>query len=115
MEKGFHVQRVATKIKATERSLDETLALAAELLVEMKTAQDGLGLGPIVTDTAFAKLTDAMGELAQARSSLVATHKRLAKIHEVAGLRTVAGGTYFTTGALDEEEAEDFGAVRVAG
>jgi len=114
MEKGFHVQRVSAKIKATERSLDETLALAAELLVEMRTAQDGLELGPIITDSAFAKLTEAMTQLAQARSSMVATHKRLAKIHEVAGLRTIAGGTYFTTGALDQDEADDVAPVRVA-
>jgi len=32
----------------------------------------------------------------------------------VAGLRTIAGGTYFTTGALDQDEADDVAPVRVA-
>ena len=114
MEKAFHIQRVAAKIKATERSLDETLALAAELIVEMRAAQDGLELGPIITDSAFAKLTDAVGELAQARSSMVATHKRLAKIYDFAGLRTVCNTLPITMGA-DMDEAEKPQQLQVVG
>jgi gamma-glutamyl:cysteine ligase YbdK (ATP-grasp superfamily) len=114
MEKAFHVQRVAAKINAVERSLDDTLAQAAELLVEMKTAQQGLELGSVITDSAFAKLTEAMSELAQARSAVVATHKRLVKIYDVADLRAVAAGTIpITLGA--EVEVEDVAPLRIAG
>ncbi len=102
MEKAFHIQRIAAKIKATERSLDEAMANAAELMVEMKSAQDGFELGSVVTDSAFAKLAEAMAELAQARSGVVATHKRLVKIYDIAGLRTVAS-TSITMHARDEE------------
>ncbi len=105
MEKAFHVQRVAAKIKATERSIDEAMALAAELMIEMKSAQDGLELGPIVGDSAYAKLSQAIAELAQARSSMVTTHKRLVKIFDVCGLRTVAAGTIITSHARPEEQA----------
>ena len=73
MEKAFHVQRVAAKIKATERSIEEAMTLAADLMVEMKAAQDGLELGPIVTDSAFAKLAETMGDLAKARTELRAS------------------------------------------
>ena len=116
MEKAFHIQRVAAKIKATERSLDETLVLAADLLVEMRAAQDGLEIGPIITDSAFSKLAEAMTELTQARSSMVTTHRRLQKIIDVAGLQTIAGGTYLTpVGTLDQDEAQVDAPMRAVG
>src|SRR5438093_294121 len=93
MEKVFHVQRVATKIASAEKSIDEAMTMAAELLVEMKTAQNGLELSPVVTDTAFAKISEAMTLLSQARTSMVTGHKRLVKIVDVSGLRTVGVGT----------------------
>lgn len=105
MEKAFHVQRVAAKIKATERSIDEALAQAAELMIEMKSAQDGLELGPVVGDSAYAKLSQAIAELAQARSSIVTTHKRLVKIYDICDLRTVASTTIITSHARPEEAA----------
>jgi hypothetical protein len=114
MDKAFYVQRVVAKIQATEQSIDEAVANAAGLLMEIKSAQEGLELGPIVTDSAIAKLTEAMAEIAKARSSIVATHKRLAKISEVCNLRPYMGGTTYTTGALDREEAEVEGDLRVA-
>jgi hypothetical protein len=114
MEKAFHIQRVATKMKATERSIDEAMTLAAELMIEMKSAQDGLEIGAVVGDSAYAKLTQAMAELAAARTSFVATHKRLAKIYDICGLRTVASTT-ITMHADSEEELEEVAVVAVAG
>jgi hypothetical protein len=113
MEKAFHIQRVAAKMKATEASIDEAMTLAAELMIEMKAAQDGLEVGAVVGDPAYAKLTQAMAELAQARSSFVGTHKRLAKIYDICGLRTVASTT-ITMHAGDEEEVAETAAVAVA-
>jgi hypothetical protein len=114
MEKAFHVQRVATKIKAAELAIDEALMLAAELVVEIRSAQDGLELGPIVTEGAFAKLAESIGQLTQARSSMVGTHKRLARIRQDR-LPTVAGGIYQTKGALERDDREDAEELRVAG
>jgi hypothetical protein len=114
MEKAFHIQRVAAKIKATERSVDEALAQAAELMVEMKAAQDGLELGPVVGDSAYAKLSQAIAELAQARSSIVTTHKRLVKIYDICDLRTVASTTIPTTSYVRDERVEEIDDLAVA-
>jgi hypothetical protein len=114
MEKVFHVQRVAAKIKATERSIDEAMVLAAELMIEMKSAQDGLEVGPVVGDSAYAKLSQAIAELAQARSSIVTTHKRLVKIYDICGLQTVASNTIPTTSYVRDERVEEIDDLAVA-
>jgi hypothetical protein len=115
MEKAFHIQRVAAKMKATERSIDEAMTLAAELMIEMKSAQDGLELGPIVGDSAYAKLSQAMAELAQARSSFITTHKRLVKIYDICDLRTVASTTIPTSNFVRDERVEEIDDLAVAG
>jgi len=106
MDKAFHAQRVTNKIAAAEKSIDEAMALAAELLVEMKVAQDGLELSPVVTDTAFAKITEAMTQLAQARTSIVTGHKRLVKIADVAGIRTTGVYTSCPPGHIDADDTQ---------
>ena len=89
MEKAFHVQRVTAKIAAAEKSIGEAMAVAADLFVEMQAAQKGLELSPVLTDPSFAKITEAMTLLAQARTSMVTTHKRMAKINDrVVGIYT---------------------------
>ncbi|CAN7416000.1 hypothetical protein LJR225_002661 [Phenylobacterium sp. LjRoot225] len=93
---------MAVKVHAVERSIDDTLALAAELMIEMRGACTDLNLAAQVSDGAFAKLVEAMTELQAARSSVVASHKRMDKIREALGLRT----TGYTTGktlVADEE------------
>lgn len=91
MEKEIRVQRVAAKVHAVERSIDDTLALAAELMIEMRGASADFNVAAQASDGAFAKLIEAMTELQSARSSVVASHKRLDKIREQLGLRTVGG------------------------
>ena len=89
MEKEIRVKRVADKVHAVERSIDDTLALAAELMIEMRGATVDLELAAQTSDGAFAKLVQAMTELQAARSSVVMSHKRMEKIREVTGVRTV--------------------------
>ena len=81
MEKAFHVQRVSAKIAATEKSIDEAMAVAADLFIEMQAAQKGLELSAVLSDPSLAKITEAMALLAQARTSVVTSHKRMAKLN----------------------------------
>jgi hypothetical protein len=104
MEKEIRVQRVAAKVHAVERSIDDTLALAAELMIEMRGASADLELAAQVSDGAFAKLVEAMGELQAARTNVVASHKRMDKIREALGLRTTAG---LSTGKTLIDDSED--------
>lgn len=91
MEKDIRAQRVAAKVHAVERSIDDTLALAAELMIEMRAASADYNLAAQASDGAFAKVVEAMTELQSARTSVVASHKRMDKIREVLGLRTTSG------------------------
>ena len=102
MDKEIRAQRVAAKVHAVERSIDDTLALAAELMVEMRGACVDMELAAQVSDSAFSKLVQAMTELQASRTSVVASHKRMDKIREALGLRTTAGFVGKTL--LDEEE-----------
>jgi phage-related tail protein len=103
MDKDIQVQRVAVKIHAVERSIDDTLALAAELMIEMRAACGELNLAAQTSDGAFSKVIAAMTELQAARSSVVASHKRMDKIREAVGLRTVAG---LSPHKIDDTEEE---------
>jgi hypothetical protein len=90
MDKDIRAQRVAVKLHAVERSIDDSLALAAELMIEMRGASTDLNLAAQVSDSAFAKVVEAMSELQAARTSVVASHKRLDKIREALGIRTTS-------------------------
>lgn len=105
MEKEIRVQRIATKVHAVERSIDDTLALAAELMIEMRGAAGEMNLAAELTDSTYAKLMEAMSTMQSARTSMVSTHRRLDTIREALGLRTVAG---LSTGKtlVTEVEAE---------
>lgn len=104
MEKELRVQRIATKVNAVERSIDDTLVLAAELMIEMRGASGEMNLAAELTDSTFAKLAEAMSTLQAARTGMVSTHRRLDTIREALGLRTV--GVYSTgKGMIDESEA----------
>jgi hypothetical protein len=104
MEKELRVQRIATKVHAVERSIDDTLVLAAELMIEMRGAAGEMNLAAEMTDSTFAKLVEAMSVLQTARSNMVSTHRRLDTIREALGLRTVAGLST-GKGMIDESEA----------
>jgi len=104
MEKELRVQRIATKVHAVERSIDDTLALAAELMIEMRGAAGEMNLAAELTDSTYAKLLEAMTAMQASRSSMVSTHRRLDTIREALGLRTVAGLST-GKGMIDESEA----------
>jgi hypothetical protein len=104
MEKELRVQRIATKVHAVERSIDDTLALAAELMIEMRGAAGEMNLAAELTDSTYAKLMEAMTTLSSARTSMVSTHRRLDTIREALGLRTV-GLLSTGKGMIDEAEA----------
>jgi hypothetical protein len=104
MEKELRVQRIATKVNAIERSIDDTVALAAELMIEMRGATGEMNLAAELTDSTFAKLVEVMSQLQTARTSMVSTHRRLDTIREALGLRTVAGLST-GKGMIDESEA----------
>lgn len=104
MEKELRVQRIATKVHAVERSIDDTLVLAAELMIEMRGASGEMNLAAQLTDSTFAKLVEAMTELQAARTSVVSTHRRLDTIREALGLRTVAGLSTAKTFVVDVED-----------
>src|ERR1700751_1379937 len=104
MEKELRVQRIATKVHAVERSIDDTLALAAELMIEMRGAAGEMNLAAELTDSTYAKLLEAMTTLSSARTSIVSTHRRLDTIREALGLRTV-GALSTGKGMIDESEA----------
>jgi len=103
MDKQIRAQRVAAKVNAVERSIDETMALAAELMIEMRGACVDLELAAQVSDGAFAKLVEAMTELQSARTSVVASHKRMDHIREITGLRTTAGPMKYPEPTRTEE------------
>ena len=104
MEKELRVQRIATKVNAVERSIDDTLVLAAELMIEMRGASGEMNLAAELTDSTFAKLVEAMSTLQAARTGMVSTHRRLDTIREALGLRTV-GLLSTGKGMIDESEA----------
>jgi hypothetical protein len=103
MDKDIRVQRVAVKVHAVERSIDDTLALAAELMLEMRGACADLNLAAQSSDGAFAKLIEAMSALQTARTSVVASHKRMDRVREALGLRTSAS---VLPGKIDDESGE---------
>jgi hypothetical protein len=88
MDKEIRAQRLAAKVTAVERSIDDTLALAAELMIEGRAASAEWNLAAQTTDVAFAKLIEAMGQIQAARTSVVATHKRMEKVRDLIGIRT---------------------------
>ena len=107
MDKAIRVQRVAAKVHAVERSIDDALALAAELMVEMRGACSDLNLAAQVSDGAFAKLVEGMGELQAARTSVVASHKRMDKIREALGVRTTSQIVKLSGADSDEDSKSE--------
>jgi hypothetical protein len=90
MDKEIRAQRLAAKVHAVERSIDDTMALAAELMIEGRAASAEWNLAAQTTDAAFAKLVEAMAQLQAARTNVVGTHKRMEKVRDALGIRTTS-------------------------
>jgi hypothetical protein len=88
MEKAFVVQKVAKKLISAERSLDASIAEAAELMADLLNARREMNLSATVGDVAAIKLMEAMSALGQARTAMVGCHKELNETRLRLGIRT---------------------------
>ncbi|WGM41228.1 hypothetical protein [Caulobacter sp. NIBR1757] len=88
MDKAFVAQRVATKLFSTEKAIDAAMVEAAELLAGAVEARAQLKLSAVTGDKAQAKLVEAIGALAQARTAIVEMHHEMADLKLRVGIRT---------------------------
>ncbi|MDB5430761.1 MAG: hypothetical protein JWP35_1877 [Caulobacter sp.] len=93
MEKAFVVQKVATKLFATERSVDAAMSDAAELMAMLMQARQDVRASAVVGDQAAVKLAEAIAAISAARSAVVACHNELADVKLRLGVRTKMAGT----------------------
>lgn len=94
MEKAFVAQRVATKLFATEASVDQAMVEATELMAEMLKARKDVHASLVFADDAQVKLMEAIAALSQARTAMVAVHGELAEAKLRLGIRTKMAGEY---------------------
>lgn len=87
MEKAFVAQRVATKLFATEDSVDAALAQATELMTDMLQARKDVGVSMVFGDEAAQKLIEAIKALGEARSAMVGVHNELNEAKLRLGIR----------------------------
>jgi hypothetical protein len=92
MDKAFVVQRVATKLFATEKAVDGAITEASGLLSEMLAARQDMNLSATVGADAAEKLIAALAALSKARSEVVATHEQLDELRLRLGVRTRMAG-----------------------
>ena len=92
MDKAFVVQQVATKLIATERSLDNTLVEASELMADLLKARRELNLSAVFGDAAASKLVAAISALGEARTAMVDCHAELNDSRLRLGVRTRMAG-----------------------
>jgi len=92
MEKVFVAQRVASKLFATENSVDAALAEATELMSEMLQARKDVNVSMIFADEAAVKLVEAIKALSEARTAMVGVHNELNEAKLRLGIRTRMDG-----------------------
>lgn len=88
MEKAFVVQKVASKLFATERSVDAAMTDAAELMALLMQSRLDVNASAVVGDQAAVKLAEAIAAISAARSAVVACHNELAEVKLRIGVRT---------------------------
>jgi flagellin-like hook-associated protein FlgL len=114
MEKALWGKRIADKIHAGENQIDEAIRSTMNIIAEVQSAQADMNVSAVATDPSIAKLVDALSALQQARTSLVAGHRRLEKLGETLDMRTVAWGVGKPLG-LEQDEVMASETRRVAG
>jgi hypothetical protein len=92
MEKAFVVQSVASKLFATERSVDAAMTDAAELMAGLMQARKDAGVSAVVGDQAAVKLAEAIAAISAARTAMVACHHELDEVRLRLGVRTKMAG-----------------------
>lgn len=93
MEKAFVAQRAATKLFATERSVDAAMTEAAELMALLMQSRTDAKVSAVVGDKAVTKLAEAITAISAARSAIVGCHNELAEVKLRLGIRTKMIGT----------------------
>jgi hypothetical protein len=88
MEKAFVVQKVATKLFATERSVDAAMTDASELMALLMQSRRDVNASAVIGDEAAVKLAEAISAISIARSAVVACHNELADVKLRLGVRT---------------------------
>lgn len=94
MEKAFVVQRVANKVWTSENAVDEALAQASALMIELTSARQELRLSAGTLDKTTADLVKAIAALGQARTALVEMHEELADVKVRINDRTKLTGAW---------------------
>lgn len=92
VDKAFVAQRVATKLFATEKAIDQAMVEAAELMTSMVKARQDLQVSAVFGDQAQAKVVEALSALAAARTSMVEMHAEMAEMKLRLGMRTTLVG-----------------------
>ncbi|MBS0295425.1 MAG: hypothetical protein JSR45_03875 [Proteobacteria bacterium] len=91
MTKQESAQRVADKLFATERAVDDAMIQAAQLIEAMVSGRREMELSSTVGEVAQSRAAEAIGALAEARRSVMATHAALAHLRKDLGLTTAIG------------------------
>lgn len=111
MEKALWGKRIADKLHAGEKQIDDAIRMAMDVIAEVQAAQGDMNVSAVATDSSIAKLVETLNSLQQARSNLVAGHRRLEKLGEGLGIRPVGIGAGKTlvddnaTTAMEERRA----------
>jgi hypothetical protein len=84
--------KVAQGLFALEKAIDDALTQCAEFHAMLPAARAEANLSPIVGQEAFEGAAAVFAALAQARTHMVETHKRLDQTKAQIGLRTVNFG-----------------------
>lgn len=85
-------EKVAARLFAVEKAIDDALVRAAELNATMPAARSEANLSAVVGQDAFEGAAEAFAMLMRARRHIVETHNRLGATKDRIGLRTVAVG-----------------------
>src|SRR5579875_1882933 len=79
MERALVVQKAANKLFAAEKAIDQAMADASALMVELQAVRQELNLSAIFADGATAKVVESMSALAQARTAMVDCHNEMSE------------------------------------
>ena len=85
-------QQLADQLFAAEAAIDAALAATATLAAMMPTARQEAGVAACMGQDAILSVIQTCGDLGQARSNIVATHRALAAVQKQAGLGAVNFG-----------------------
>ena len=86
-------ERLATRLFATEKAVDEAIRRMADLTGYMPTARTDAKLSAVFGQEAISQAAATLSALVGARGQLVATHNRLAETRDQIGLQAMAMGS----------------------